>query len=48
MAVLSNGDSEMLDGVLGNSGLQDKFDTSLSAGSVKSFKIDSCCLQISQ
>jgi len=41
MAVLSNGDSEMLDGVLRNSGLQDKFDTSLSAGSVKSFKIDS-------
>ena len=40
MAVLSNGDSEMLDDVLGNSGLQDKFDTSLSAGFVKSFKID--------
>ena len=40
MAVLSNGDSEMLDGVLGNSGHQDKFDSSLSAGSVKSFKID--------
>ena len=31
LAVLSNGDSEMLDGVFGNSGLQDKFDTSLSA-----------------
>ena len=41
MAVLSNGDSEMLREVLGNSGLHDKFDTSLSAGSVKSFKIDS-------
>tara|TARA_B100000035_G_scaffold183283_1_gene156482 strand:- start:784 stop:1455 length:672 start_codon:yes stop_codon:yes gene_type:complete len=41
MAVLSNGDSEMLKEVLGNSGLQDKFDTSLSAGSLKSFKIES-------
>ena len=41
MAVLSNGDSEMLKEVLENSGLKDKFDTSLSADSVKSFKIDS-------
>ena len=40
MAVLSNGDSEMLKEVLGESGLEDKFDTSLSADSVKSFKID--------
>ena len=40
MAVLSNGDSEMLKEVLDNSGLKDKFDTSLSADSVKSFKID--------
>ena len=40
MAVLSNGDSEMLKEVLGDSGLEDKFDTSLSADSVKSFKID--------
>ena len=40
LAVLSNGNSEMLNEVLGNSGLQDKFDTSLSAGFVKSFKID--------
>ena len=41
MSVLSNGDSEMLRGVLRNSGLQDKFDTSISADAVKSFKIDS-------
>ena len=40
MAVLSNGDSEMLKEVLENSGLKDKFDTSLSADSVNSFKID--------
>ena len=40
IAVLSNGDSEMLKKVLGNSGLQDKFDINLSADSVKSFKID--------
>ncbi len=41
MAVLSNGDSEMLKEVFENSGLKDKFDTSLSADSVKSFKIES-------
>ena len=40
IAVLSNGDSEMLKQVLGNSGLQDRFDTSISAGSVESYKID--------
>ena len=40
MAVLSNGDSEMLKEVLENSGLKDKFDTTLSAGSVESFKIE--------
>ena len=39
MAVLSNGDSEMLM-VSSKTWPQDKFDTSLSAGSVKSFKID--------
>ena len=41
MAVFSNGDSEMLKEVLGNSALEDKFDISLSASSVKSFKINS-------
>ena len=47
MAVLSNGDSEMLKGALANSGFRDKFDTSLSAGSVKSFKIDSKVYKLS-
>ena len=40
IAVLSNGNSEMLREVLNNSGLQDKIEVYLSASSVLSFKTD--------